>query len=372
MGFLSTALTVNKLSSVAKTQTRAAIRRSKEMEKLYLLSRSVLQAPASADVPDEIVKKVRETFEFDAVTFLDGVTGLRYSAGSGITDTSFVTPVFLGTKRIGELAFCGETLTPSALQSLANLVAISLDRARMMETAIAADLVRKSDELKSTLLDAIAHEFKTPLTSIKAAASALRSGMTELPERAEFVEILDEEADRMESLVTDAIRMARIESGKLRLNKREMPVPQLVASSIAPLTGLFDGRAIRQDIDSGLAANADPDLVQLALRQVMDNALKYSPQGSPIAIRAKRLDNDVLITIANSGPGIPETEQSRIFERYYRSAETRTQVPGTGIGLSIAREIMAAHGGRIWAESKPGEGSRFSLLFPAQEVEEIS
>lgn len=372
IGFLSTALTVNQLSSVAKSQTRAALVRSREMEKLYLLSRAVLQTPALADIPDETIRKIRETFEFDSVIFRDSTSGVSYSAGPPTSVASSVTPVFLGTQQIGELSFRGDALTSSALQSLANLVAISLDRARMLETTMAANLVRKSDELKSTLLDAIAHEFKTPLTSIKAAASALRSGMTELPERAEFVAILDEEADRMESLVTDAIRMARIESGKLSLNKRETPVPQLVASSIAPLTSLFDGRVIQQDIDPHLAATADPELVQLVLRQVVDNALKYSPQGSPIAIHAKRRDNDVLITIANLGPGIPEAEQSRIFERYYRSADTRMQVPGTGIGLSIAREIMLAHGGQIWAESRPGEGSRFYLLLPAEEMEKVA
>ncbi len=275
--------------------------------------------------------------------------------------------VRLGADVIGSMVLRGLLPSDSALQALTNLVAIALERARMIEANTAANLIRKSDELKSTLLDAIAHEFKTPLTSIKAAASALRSGVDNSSARQEYIAIVDEEADRLEHLVTGAIQMARVEAGDLHLRNQELAVAEVVGAATASVHSLLEDRAIERKIEAGLTVTADPELLQLALRQVLENALKYSPAGTGIFITARQDHGDILLTIADQGPGIPESEQFRIFDRYYRLEKTRDQVPGTGIGLAIARDIMAAHGGRIWTESNPGEGARFLLLFPGSE-----
>ncbi len=388
--FLASAIMVSKLSSTAKEQTVAALSRGREMEQLYTLSRAVLLNTSADSTAREIAMQIARVFEFTGVSLYESSSEQIHRAGdvdlpewddrlrqAALSGTMFsdaptrtlVTSVRLGADVIGSLAVRGEPVSDSALQALANLVAIALERARMLEASTAADLIRKTEELKSTLLDAIAHEFKTPLTSIKAAASALRSGVADARSRQEMVEIIDEEADRLEQLVTDALQMARMEAGNLRLERQPAPVAEMIASAVDTLAGLLDGRLVEQKTEQGLRADVDPELIQLALKQVLDNALKYSPPGSPIRVSACHQEGDVLIRIANDGPGIPRGEQRRIFDRYYRSPETRNQVSGTGLGLSIAREIVLAHGGRLWAESQAGEGSVFTLLLPSARAE---
>ena len=385
--FLATAGIVSKLSSTAKSQTEAAVSRGLEMERLYTLSRSVLLNTATGSTAREVTLQIARVFDFTSVSLLERSTEIVFRAGTvdlpewddrlrtaALNGTMFTDPatgtlatsVRLGADVIGSLVLRGPSLSDSALQSLVNLVAIALERSRMLETTSAAELIRKNEELKSTLLDAIAHEFKTPLTSIKAAASALRSGVADPKSRQDLIEAIDEESDRMGRLVTDAIQMARIEAGQLRLERQDTQVRQIVEGALAALSGLFDGRSVTLRIGEDLLAHADAEMVQLAVKQVLDNALKYSPTNSPILVEGGERDEEVYITVFNEGPGIPDSEQHRIFERYYRSPETREQVPGTGIGLAIAREIMTAHGGRIWAESNPGQGSRVSLVLPAK------
>ena len=386
--FLATAAIVSKLSSVAKAQTEAAVNRSREMERLYSLSRAVLLNTSPESTARDVAIQIARVFNLASVSLFERSTEQIHRAGvldlpdwddrlrlAALNGTLFedhetrtvATSVRLGADVIGSLVLRGEPLSDSALQSLANLVAVALERARLLESTNAAELIRKSEELKSTLLDAIAHEFKTPLTSIKAAASALRSGVDDPSTRQEFIEILDEEADRLERLVTGAIQMARIEAGELRLERRISPISEIIAKTVASLAGVSDGRTVTQIADANLMADADPELLHLALKQVLDNAFKYSTPGSPIAITAQEQEGDVLVTVANHGRGIPESEQRHIFERYYRAPGTRDRVPGTGIGLAIARDITLAHGGRIWAESTPGEGSRIQLLIPSRQ-----
>ena len=384
MVFLATSIIVSKLSSTARSQTAAALTRSREMEQLYTLSRAILLNTSPESTGRETALQIARIFEFTGVSLLEHNSGNIYRAGVPLPEwddklriaarngtlfedretVTVSTSVRLGADVIGSMVLRGHPPSDSALQSLANLVAIALERARMIEITTAANLIRKSDDLKSTLLDAIAHEFKTPLTSIKAAASALRSGVGDPPARQEYIEIIDEEADRLERLVTGAVQMARVEAGGLRLHKQKLVVSDLIDGAVQSVNGLLDGHTIHQDVALGLSAIADPELIQLALKQVLENALKYSPAGSTVSIEASEDNNEVLIAVTDTGPGIPQSEQRHIFDRYFRSPSTRQQVPGTGIGLAIAREIMASHEGRIWAQSKTGEGSRFILALP--------
>ena len=384
--FLIVAVLVGELSSTARTQTQAAVSRSREMEQLYALSRAALLNTSPDTAARDVALEIARVFNFTGVSLYERDTEhisragaldvpewddrLRLAAINGTfsedpATSTVAISVRLGAEITGSLVLRGERISDSAQQSLANLVAIALERARMQKSTTAAELVRKSEELKSTLLDAIAHEFKTPLTSIKAAASALRAGTASAAVRDEYIEIVDEESDRLEHLVTDAIKMARIEAGELQVERRNTFVSEIVEQVVSSLTYLLDGRTIIRNVPPQLEANADPELIQLALKQVIDNARKYSPSRTPITIEAGLRDDEVLITVFNLGPGIQDADRRRIFDRYYRSPATRDHVSGTGIGLSIAREIMSAHGGKIWAENVPGEGSRILLLLPA-------
>jgi two-component system, OmpR family, sensor histidine kinase KdpD len=277
-----------------------------------------------------------------------------------------VAAILLGGKPIGSLALKGSSPSDGALQALLNLVAIALERVRMEETANRADAARQSEEFKSTLLDAIAHEFKTPLTSIKAASTALLSDSPALsPQFHELAAIIDEETDRMNQLVTEAVRMSQIDAGKIRLEREPIDVAQLLKKILENFESQAAGRSMRLNPSANLPrVSADPELLSLALRQVIDNALKYSPPASPIGIVADLEGDRVVIRVHDRGPGVPERERERIFDKFYRRGAVRDRVPGTGLGLYIAREILRTHGGDLWIESEPGEGSEFCAALP--------
>ncbi len=393
--FLATAILVSKLSATALDQTHAALARQTEMERLYALSRGILLIENDQSVAKQAARQIARTFDFGGVSLYERATGEIHRAGKqdmpewddrlkevALQGTylqdpatqTVVTAVRLGADPIASLALRGATLSDSALQSLSNLVAIALERSRAIEAANQADVARQSDQLKSTLLDAIAHEFKTPLTSIKAAATALLDiPLTANSSQKELVTIIDEEADRLGRLVTEAIQMARIEAGRVYLNRRLESAADIISHALAGLHSSIGERQIQIDVPASLPpVEADPELIELAIRLLMDNALKYSSPGSPISAGARLNGNRLILSVRNEGTGIPEAEQPRIFTKFYRAPKTSGNVPGTGMGLAIARDIVQAHQGQIWVESSPGEGAEFCISLPLslQEVHE--
>jgi two-component system, OmpR family, sensor histidine kinase KdpD len=385
--FLATSITASQLSLQAKKRAREAVDRQLEMERLYALSRAILLTGMTQPVAKQIAHQIAHTLGFSGVALYDRASGeiqragpedlpefdekLREVAlqGTQLQDDSrqvVVTAIRLGGVPIGSLVLRGRSLSDTALQAVSNLAAIGLERVRGQETANRAEAARQSEELKSTLLDAIAHEFKTPLTSIKAAASAMLSIPDSLPQgQRELVTIIDEEADRLARLVTEAIQMARVEGGRFQLSPAPQAPDALIAAVLEQVRPLTDGREVRVAVSSGLPfVSVDAELIQLAIRQLLDNALKYTPPTTRIVISARRAGGGVEISVADQGPGIPEAEQSKIFERFYRSSRDRHHVAGTGMGLTIAREIMRAHGGEVSVISRPGQGAEFALFFP--------
>ena len=162
--------------------------------------------------------------------------------------------------------------------------------------------------------------------------------------------------------------MARIEAGGLQIQKQPNNVRTLIDTALMKLSLLLQEREIRLAVSSDLPeAMVDAELISLTIRQLVTNAMKYSRPESPIAIRAVLDDGHVRISVRDAGPGIPANELSRIFERYYRALDSRDRVPGTGIGLAVAHDIVKAHGGTIWAESEPGQGSEFFFTLPLVE-----
>jgi two-component system sensor histidine kinase KdpD len=221
--------------------------------------------------------------------------------------------------------------------------------------------------LKSTLLDAIAHEFKTPLTSIKAAASTMVLNPAAGAARVhDLATIVNEESDRLERLVTDAIHMAHIDGGTLSLQRGPAAAADLAHKAIHQCRSSLDGHQVSVEVEPGAeTVYVDAGLMELALCQLLDNAAKYSGAGSPIAVHVSKHDGGALIEVRDQGAGIPESEQGRIFDKFYRSPRLSGSTSGTGMGLSIVREIAKAHGGQVWVESRPGEGARFAMALPA-------
>jgi two-component system sensor histidine kinase KdpD len=256
-------------------------------------------------------------------------------------------------------------VSDAALDAICSLVAIGLERARTQEIENLAKAARQSEELKSTLLDAIAHEFKTPLTSIKAATTTVIAGNRLTGQDRELLSIVDEETDRLNNLVSDAIQMSRIEAGKFKLRRTLVSPNQVINTVTAQMRARLEDRPVENAIVTNLTdVYIDRDLIQLSLRQLVDNALKHAPGKSAIRLGAGIGDSDVQFWVSDDGPGITAPEAERVFERFYRGRSHRNAVPGSGIGLSVVREIARAHGGDAFVESSPGKGSRFIIKLP--------
>ncbi|HUE23771.1 MAG TPA: ATP-binding protein [Bryobacteraceae bacterium] len=380
--FLITAFVVSELSTRLKKRALEATQRQSEIERMYALSCKLMQGSAAAALAQGIPGQVAEIFGCPGVAFFDGLSGQvhRTASAAAISDTalmdvsgssnspcpaggnSTLVAVNLETTMIGSLGFSDAAISAPAMRSIANLVALAMDRARKREAAAQAEGARRHQELKSMLLDALAHEFQTPLTSIRAGIDAM---LVESPRRdqQEWLEIMDEEGGRLKAMMTEAIQMARLEAGHVELDKQMHTVEDLVYSALEK--EVRDGSPVEIDLPQGLPpVAADAGLIRLVIRQIAGNALKYSQPGTPITVRAHAGDAGVVISIQDRGPGIPAEEQRQIFEKYYRGKQARGHLTGMGMGLPIARQVVEAHNGRVWVESQPGEGATFSFTLP--------
>jgi two-component system, OmpR family, sensor histidine kinase KdpD len=392
--FLATALTGSQLSARLKRQKQQAEDRRLEMERLYALSRALLLVDSTLPAAKQIANQIAQAFDFSAVAIYDRSTGTVDRAGPDnladidlklreavlqstvILDKSgdlTITPIRLGGEPIGSLAISSAALSDAALQSILNLVAIGMERARAQAAVNRAEVSRQSEALKSTLLDAVAHEFKSPLTSIKAVTTDLLDQTPGLPpQQKELIAIADQGVDRLERLVSEAIQLARIEGGKFGLNKGVHFPSSLIAAAIRQMKPLTEGREIRLQAPDDLPlVLVDAELIEMVIRQLLDNALKYAP-AAPITITAQAKQDAIIISVADQGPGIAEHDQARIFDKFYRSSASGAQVKGTGMGLAIAREILRAHDCDIWVQSEPGAGAEFSFSLPLAPPERLS
>lgn len=384
--FLATSLTASHLSARAKRRALEAEAGRGEIEKLYTLSRALLLTDTSQPVAKQVVQQIGKTCRCPAVALYIRNNGELYSSGfpdweiepklrdsvmrsTVIRDEPgdlIVTPIRLGGAPIGSLAISGGAFSDAALHSLLNLVAIGIERANSQKAVNQAEVAKQSEELKSTLLDAIAHEFKTPLTSIKAVTTDLlasRPGTLD-PHQHELISIADESTDRLSKLVSDAIQLARIEGGTFRLNPGVHFPGWLVSAALRQMKSLTAERTVVVSVPDELpAVRIDAELIQIVITHLLDNALKYSPPTAPITIDARIADDKVIIEVSDQGQGINEDEQAQIFQKFYRG-KSEQHLKGTGMGLAIAREIMRAHGEDIWLSSRPGRGSQFSFSLP--------
>jgi len=387
--FVLTAVIVSHLSASTQLRTLDSTRRQHEMERLYTLSRNLLLTDTRRPLAQQVINQIAQVFELRGAAFFDRANDVVYRAGpddiladesklrdAALQGTVFhdapehlmVMPISLGGPPVGSLGVQGATVSDTALHAIANLTAITLERARVLGVATRAEAVRQSGELKSAMLDALAHEFKTPLTPIKVAVSAMLADRCSNPTHAELLRIVDEEADRLNALLTEAIQMSRIEAGEMRLRCAPYAAVELIRTQLGRLKDKLEGREVIVDVAERLPrVSADPEFMGTVIWQILNNCLRYTPPASRITLRARATEREVVLSIEDCGPGIPPAEQRHIFEKFYRGEEYRQRIPGTGMGLTIAREIVRAHGGSIWVESQPGKGACFSFTIPAAE-----
>lgn len=384
--FVATALIVSELSTHARKQAVESTRRQRELEGLYTLSRNLLLLDSRAPLAQQIAQQVAQVFDLQGVAIFDRLTDRIYRAGphdipvedsklrdaalqgtvfEDATAKTIVMPINLGGPPIGSLGIQGTSISEAALQSSASLAAITLERAHVQEVATRAEAARQSEELKSTLLDALAHEFKTPLTPIKAAVTSMLSDGCSSPTHQELLHIINEEIDRLNTMLTEAIQMSRIEAGQVHLHRSPQSLSALAQSQLQRLAESLEGRKVTVEVPEDLPpVRVDPEFIGIVIWQLLNNAVRYTPPGSPLTLRARREGAEVVVSVADCGPGISEAEQQQIFQKFYRGKTHRERIPGTGVGLTIAQEIVRAHQGRIWVESQPGKGAKFSFSVP--------
>ena len=278
----------------------------------------------------------------------------------------YFLPVRIGVKPIGSLGISGAKLSRQTVDAIGSLIAIAIERARAVEQLGESEADRQGERLKSALMDSIAHDFRTPLTSIKAAVTNLLAAPDSDPKQGrELLTIINEECDRLNHLVEEASEMAKLEAGEFELQFESVSVEEIINRSLQHLKKALGDRKVDVRVSPSLPpVRADLNRAQEILVQLIDNANMYSAKEEPITITAELNGDGVTTSVADRGPGIDAFEQGLIFDKFYRGRDQRYQVRGTGMGLSIAKAIVAAHGGSISVTSQLGHGSVFSFTLP--------
>jgi two-component system, OmpR family, sensor histidine kinase KdpD len=384
--FLATSLIASRLSAKAKARASEAVERQRGLERLYTFSRAILLTDKSAPIAQQLIERLAEIFALEGVVLYErhtanvycvGTAGpegledeLRQAASPGARHVDMRSPYLIvgvsrGSEPVASMALRGSTIPEAVLQSVANLVAIGLQRARAEDLAQQVEAARQSEQLRTTLIDAMAHEFKTPLTLIKAATTSLLANPDVPAEsRMEQLTIADEEAEHLRELIDDTIEMARLDTTRIEIHPELANLRDTLQDVIASMQTEIDEHPVRIVSEESLPATAfDKRLMKLAIRQLLDNALKYTHAETPVEMSAQVKDGVQIVEVTDYGNGIPKDEQPRIFERFYRSPSVKSQIPGSGLGLSITHGIVRAHKGELTVSSQPGR-TTFRITLP--------
>lgn len=385
--FEFTALVVSRLSHHAQTKAAEAVAERRDTERLYQTARRLLLSDRSSDPGTLIPRLICEAFAIGGVLLFDAVSTAAYVAGvvppyaeerargAYYSNNDKFEPALecwfcalrLGARPVGGLALCGCNLSSLTATALASLTAIALERRRSFDREFRAEAAREAEQLRTAVLDALAHEFKTPLTTILTASSGLLASGSLSASQADLVGLIDEEAGELNSLASRLLKTARLDSIDFKPNREPLLVSTLIDPAIESLKeksapGRFRLRVAQPEVP----VMVDRKLIITALAQIIENAVKYSVPDSLINIEVNPADAEVVVSIENGGQGIAPADRERIFERFFRAPATGEQPPGTGLGLSIVKRIVEAHHGRVWAQSDQGRGSTFSLALPAR------
>jgi two-component system sensor histidine kinase KdpD len=402
---LAISLVVSTLTTRVREQAEAAVQREARATALYSLGRDLTAATGLDQVAEIVIAHISEVFGRQVAIFLpkDGqVRTFAHSAGYtpdenelGVanwvfqheqpagrgTDTLPASPVRcqpLKTARgmVGVLGVrpsdTDSRLTLEQRQSLlafADQAALAVERATLAEQAKQAELLTAADKLQTALLNSISHDLRTPLVSITGALSTLEQDDRHVDEsaRGSLIRTAREEADRLNRLVGNLLDMTRLEAGALKVKRETCDAEDLIGTALGQLAERLQGRSVNVQVEPDTPLiSADFVLIVHVLTNLLDNAIKYSPPGSPLDVQVCSAGKDAQITVMDRGVGIPKGDLERVFDKFYR-VQRPEQVTGTGLGLAICKGIVEAHGGRIWAEGRPGGGTCLTMTLPAAE-----
>lgn len=383
--FLATAIIASRLAQRARDEALQARARQGELEILFSLSRELLQFESVSALLSSIPAAVASVTNAKscALFLIDG--DRLYQAGDhGLTDIELPhlhqltgslsavnvendevqIPIRSGVRSKGLLLLKDAILSAETAEAIGGLVMVSIDRVQALENVSRGEAAKESERLRSLMIDSVTHQLRTPLTSIKGAATSLLHSDQSPEERREMLTIIDEESDRLNTLVAEAVEMAQLDAQQVQLHLETVKISGLIEEARAKCSWVEEEHQLNVRVADGLQVRVDPNLTETVLCNLLENAAKYSAAGTPITVTAESENGAASISVADRGPGIDASEQTLIFERFYRGRSRETGTWGTGMGLAISRAIVEAHGGEIKVTSRLGEGSVFTVCIP--------
>ena len=385
--FLVTAVIASQLSERARREARNANERRREVERLYGFSQQLLSTDNMAELLNTIPRYIVNALGVKAAAIWLPNRADVYRSGPEIEglethDLQVVNargepkfdpprrlsfmPLRMGVRVVGSFGVAGAAFSRETLEAMSTLIAIAIERAGAIEKLSRAEAARESEQLRSILLDSVTHEFRTPLTAIKASVTSMLSspGLDEA-QRRELLTVINEESDRLNHLVGEAAEMAQLDANKVELELGTHHIREAVNEAIEQSKQILGRHPVEVQLPEGLPpSRMDVARITEVLMQLLENAAKYSPPESPIHITGEVKNQTLMTSVADRGPGIDDFEQALIFDKFYRGRNQRLLVQGTGMGLAIAKAIVEAHGGEIGVTSQLGHGSVFYFTLP--------
>jgi two-component system, OmpR family, sensor histidine kinase KdpD len=386
---LATAIVASQLSERARRETANANQRRRDVERLYAFSQRLLATDNVAELLNAIPGYVCQIFGGKSAAMYLLTSQETYRSDPRLEEPSkeelknvsvrgepvisdprglSVAPLRLGARLTGAIGIASAKLSRETLEALGSLVAIAIERAGVIEKLSKAEAARESENLRTALLDSVTHALRTPLTGIKAAVTSLLSGLRlDSAQRGELLAIINEEADRLDRLVGEATEMAQLDAQGVELNRQPASILTVVEAAVEQSKAVLAEHPMELRIPPTLPrVMMDSARITEVLKQLLENAAKYSPPASPITISADMREKELVTSVGDQGPGIDDFEQALIFDKFYRGRDQRFRVAGTGMGLAIAKAIVEAHGGTLGVTSQLGHGSVFHIALPAE------
>jgi len=387
--FLTTAVIASQLSERARREAVESNQRRHEVERLYAFSQQLLVAENVFELLNMIPRYIVDTFGVSgAAVFLEAKNETYYldpdsqskfpteqlrginERGEPVLDREHgvcFMPLRMGVRSVGSIGLANCDLSRESLEAVGSLTAIAIERASAVEKLTRAEAARESDRLRSVLLDSVTHEFRTPLTAIKASAETLLSGVElDSPQSKDLLAVINEECDRLNRLIGEAAEVAQLDAHQLELHFALHQIAEAIEAALVKLQPALQRHTVQTKIAEHLPpVRIDAERITEVLVHLLDNAAKYSPPDSVIQITAELRHNEVVTSVADHGPGIDQLEQEMVFEKFFRGRHQRASIQGTGMGLAIAKAIVELHGGTIGVTSQLGRGSVFYFSLPA-------
>jgi two-component system sensor histidine kinase KdpD len=388
IAFLITAVVASQLSERARRSANYADQRRREVERLYAFSQQLWLSENVFELLNVIPKHLVESFDVSEVALyleakheayffneaarslfpIDQMKAIS-DRGEPVLDREHrlcYMPLRMGVRSVGALGLASCDLSRESLEAIGSLVAIAIERANTVDKLTRSEAARESDRLRSVLLDSVTHEFRTPLTSIKASAETLLQDVElDKPARKDLLAVINEEADRLNRLIGEAAEVAQLDSRQLQFRLETRQIREAIDAAIAASQPALRQHPLKLTFPPNLPpVRMDLERITEVLTQLLDNAGKYSPPDTPIHVTAELRGSEVVTSVADHGPGIDAMEQEMIFEKFYRGRNQRMLIQGTGMGLPIAKAIVELHGGKIGVTSQLGHGSVFYFSLP--------